>query len=127
MGARSSIRWDAVSIKLVFGLLSAVALVFLMAPTVIVLITSFTASQSLKFPPESLSLRWYAALWDADQMQRAAWNSLVIAFWTTLISVVLGRRPRSPSRAANRNWCAPPTCCSCRRCCCRLWHSASPR
>ncbi len=90
MGARSSIRWDAVSIKLVFGLLSAVALVFLMAPTVIVLITSFTASQSLKFPPESLSLRWYAALWDADQMQRAAWNSLVIAFWTTLISVVLG-------------------------------------
>jgi putative spermidine/putrescine transport system permease protein len=90
MAARSSIQWDAVSIKLVFGLLSAIALVFLIAPTFIVLITSFTASQSLKFPPEHLSLRWYAALWDADQMQRAAWNSLVIAFWTTLISVVLG-------------------------------------
>jgi putative spermidine/putrescine transport system permease protein len=90
MGARSPVQWDAVSMKLVFGLLSAVALVFLIAPTLIVLITSFTASQSLKFPPESLSLRWYAALWDADQMQRAAWNSLVIAFWTTLISVVLG-------------------------------------
>jgi putative spermidine/putrescine transport system permease protein len=90
MAARSSIRWDAVSITLVFGLLSAVALIFLIAPTIIVLITSLTASQSLKFPPESLSLRWYAALWDADQMQRAAWNSLVIAFWTTVISVVLG-------------------------------------
>ncbi len=90
MAARSSIRWDDLSIKLVFGLLSAIALVFLIAPTFIVLITSFTASQSLKFPPEHLSLRWYAALWDADQMQRAAWNSLVIAFWTTLISVVLG-------------------------------------
>jgi len=90
MAARSSIQWDAVSIKLVFGLLSAIALVFLIAPTFIVLITSFTASQALKFPPEHLSLRWYTALWDADQMQRAAWNSLVIAFWTTLISVVLG-------------------------------------
>jgi putative spermidine/putrescine transport system permease protein len=90
MPERSSIQWDAVSIKLVFGLLSAIALVFLVAPTLIVLITSFTASQSLKFPPEGLSLRWYAALWDADQMQRAAWNSLVIAFWTTVISVVLG-------------------------------------
>ena len=90
MAARSSIRWDDVSIKLVFGLLSAIALVFLIAPTLIVLITSFTASQSLKFPPEHLSLRWYAALWDADQMQRAARNSHVIAFWTTLISVVLG-------------------------------------
>jgi putative spermidine/putrescine transport system permease protein len=37
-----------------------------------------------------LSLRWYYALADADQMQRAAWNSLVIAFWTTTICVVLG-------------------------------------
>jgi putative spermidine/putrescine transport system permease protein len=90
MAKPSSIRWDALSITIVFGLLSAIALVFLIAPTIIVLITSFTASQSLKFPPESLSLRWYAALWDADQMQRAAWNSLVIAFWTTVISVVLG-------------------------------------
>jgi putative spermidine/putrescine transport system permease protein len=35
-------------------------------------------------------LRWYAALFEADQMQRAAWNSLQVALWTTLISVVLG-------------------------------------
>src|SRR5580765_4927865 len=90
MAVRSSIAWDAVSLKAVFGVLSAVALVFLVAPTLIVLITSFTASQSLKFPPESLSLRWYVALLDADQMQRAAWNSLVIAFWTTLMAVVFG-------------------------------------
>lgn len=88
--SRSAIQWDAISLRLVFGLLAAVALVFLVAPTIIVLVTSFTASQSLKFPPESLSLKWYAALWDADQMQRAAWNSLVIAVWTTIISVVLG-------------------------------------
>src|SRR4029077_10839468 len=53
-------------------------------------ITSLTASESLKFPPPGLSLRWYYALLDADQMQRAAWNSLVIAVWTTVISVVLG-------------------------------------
>jgi putative spermidine/putrescine transport system permease protein len=90
MAARKRIRWDHVSLVAVFGLLSAVALVFLIAPTLIVLITSFTASQSLKFPPDGLSLRWYAALLDADQMQRAAWNSLVVAFWTTLIAVVSG-------------------------------------
>ena len=90
MAARSRIQWDVVSIKLVFGVLSLIALVFLVAPTVIVLITSFTASQSLRFPPQGLSLRWYVALLDADQMQRAALNSLIIAFWTTAISVVLG-------------------------------------
>jgi putative spermidine/putrescine transport system permease protein len=115
MAARSRIRWDSLSLVLVFGLLSAIALVFLIAPTLIVLITSFTASQSLKFPPDGLSLQWYAALLDADQMQRAAWNSLVIAFWTTVLAVVFGTaaalaiaRSRSPwLRAADTLFMSP--------------------
>ena len=87
---RYSTDWEALSLRLVFGALAAIAIVFLVGPTVIMLLTSFTASQSLKFPPDGLSLRWYAALLDADQMQAAAWNSLVVAFWTTVLSVVLG-------------------------------------
>jgi putative spermidine/putrescine transport system permease protein len=90
MAAPDGIRWDAVSINAVFGLLAAVALLFLVAPTVIVLLTSLTGSESLRFPPSSLSFRWYVALLDADQMQRAAWNSLVVAFWTTVLAVTLG-------------------------------------
>jgi putative spermidine/putrescine transport system permease protein len=90
MGAHRKPAWDVLSINAVFGLLAVIAFVFLVAPTVIVLLTSFTASQSLRFPPSGLSLRWYAALLDADQMQRAAWNSLVVAFWTTMISVASG-------------------------------------
>jgi putative spermidine/putrescine transport system permease protein len=82
--------WDALSLRVVFGTLAAIALVFLVAPTIIVLLTSFTASESLKFPPAGYSLRWYRALLDADQMQAAAWNSLVVAVWTTIVSVVLG-------------------------------------
>jgi putative spermidine/putrescine transport system permease protein len=78
------------SLRIVFAAMAIFAIVFLLAPTIIVLITSLTSSESLKFPPPGLSLRWYYALLDADQMQRAAWNSLVIAIWTTLISVVLG-------------------------------------
>jgi len=87
---RHAIDWEAASLRIVFITMTVFAMVFLIAPTVIVLITSLTASESLKFPPPGLSLRWYYALLDADQMQRAAWNSLVIAVWTTLISVVLG-------------------------------------
>jgi putative spermidine/putrescine transport system permease protein len=82
--------WEAASLRFAFAALTAVAIVFLVAPTVIVLLTSFTASYSLKFPPEGLSFRWYVALLEADQMQRAAWNSLIVAFWTTILSVVLG-------------------------------------
>jgi putative spermidine/putrescine transport system permease protein len=87
---RHAIDWEALSLRLVFGALAAIAIVFLVGPTLIMLLTSFTASQSLKFPPDGLSLRWYFALLDADQMQAAAWNSLVVAFWTTVLSVVLG-------------------------------------
>src|SRR5712691_10472374 len=112
---RHAIDWEALSLHLVFGALAAVAIVFLVAPTVIVLLTSFTASQSLKFPPDGLSLRWYLALLDADQMQAAAWNSLVVAFWTTVLSVVLGTaaalglaRSRSPlARACDLLFMSP--------------------
>jgi putative spermidine/putrescine transport system permease protein len=100
---RHATDWEALSLRLVFGALAAIAVVFLVGPTVIMVLTSFTASQSLKFPPDGLSLRWYAALLDADQMQAAAWNSLVVAFWTTVLSVLLGTtaalgiaRSRSP-------------------------------
>ena len=85
--------------------MTAFAMVFLVAPTLIVLLTSLTASESLRFPPAGLSLRWYAALLDADQMQRAAWNSLVVAFWTTVISVVLGTAAALAHRALpHRAW-----------------------
>ncbi|MBI4365755.1 MAG: ABC transporter permease [Deltaproteobacteria bacterium] len=89
-GPRYAIDWEAESLRFIFGTLTVIAMMFLIVPTIIVLITSLTASESLRFPPPGLSLRWYYALLDADQMQRAAWNSLVIALWTTLISVVLG-------------------------------------
>src|SRR5436305_3642833 len=87
---KHTLDWEAISLRLVFGALAAVAILFLVGPTLIMLLTSFTASQSLKFPPDGLSLRWYVALLDADQMQQAAWTSLVVAFWTTVLSAVLG-------------------------------------
>jgi putative spermidine/putrescine transport system permease protein len=87
---RQKAGWDARSQRIVFGVLAAIAIVFLIAPTIIVLLTSFTATESLRFPPQGYSLRWYRALLDADQMQTAAWNSLIVAVGTTMISVVLG-------------------------------------
>jgi putative spermidine/putrescine transport system permease protein len=97
--------WDARSQRIVFGVLTGIAIVFLIAPTIVMLLTSFTATESLRFPPQGYSLRWYRALLDADQMQAAAWSSLVVAVWATLFSVVLGTAGAlaiagSPSRVA---------------------------
>jgi putative spermidine/putrescine transport system permease protein len=88
--AAAAIDWDAMSLRFVFTALTAIAVIFLVAPSLIVILTSLTASQSLRFPPSGLSLRWYVALLDADQMQRAAWTSLVVATWTTVLAAGLG-------------------------------------
>jgi len=87
---RRAFDLEARSFDLAFGAITIACVFFLLAPTVIVLLTSFTSSASLRFPPEGFSLRWYAALADADQMQRAAWTSLKVAVLTTVISVILG-------------------------------------
>ena len=80
-------RW---SFSLVFGLLGGIATLLLVAPTVIVLITSFTSAFSLKFPPPGYSLRWYAALInDSPEIVEAALTSLKIAGAATGISVLL--------------------------------------
>ena len=81
------------SYRVVLGALSAVALLILVTPVLVVIITSFTDSRSLRFPPPALSFRRYATLFDpvqSAQIHTAVWNSLVVAFAATAISVVLG-------------------------------------
>lgn len=70
--------------------LAALTLVLLIAPTLVVLIVSFTDGFSLKFPPPGYSIRWYQELLDASQLHFAASNSLKVALATTLLSIVLG-------------------------------------
>src|SRR6266851_5811955 len=89
-GPSAFVDWESLSLRFAFAALTTVAVAFLVGPSLVVLLTSLTASQSLRFPPAGLSLRWYQALLEADQMQAAAWTSLVVAFWTTLISAVFG-------------------------------------
>ena len=78
------------SFGLVFGVLAAVAVVLLMAPTVIVLITSFTSGFSLKFPPPGWSWRWYRALWtESPEIIDAFVLSLKVATLATSVSIVI--------------------------------------
>jgi putative spermidine/putrescine transport system permease protein len=83
-------QWEALSLNIVLGGLAGLALLLLIAPTLVVIVISFTSGLSLRFPPPGLSLRWYAALLDAWQLQFAAWNSLRVAVATTALSLLLG-------------------------------------
>jgi len=65
-------------------------LVFLVAPVVIILIVSFSGADYLRFPPPSLSLRWYQRFFGIAAWRQAIWVSTQVALLTTVFATVLG-------------------------------------
>jgi putative spermidine/putrescine transport system permease protein len=78
-----SFRWTVWTI-------ATLSLVLLTAPTVVVLISSFTSSLSLKFPPSGYSLRWYVELLTSRDLIDMAVRSFKVAIYAAVISAVLG-------------------------------------
>lgn len=64
--------------------------VVMLLPIVIVIILAFGDQGYIKFPPESLSLRWFSAFFGDPRWQRALWSSLLIATIACAIATVLG-------------------------------------
>lgn len=75
----------------VFGF-GSLCVAFMAAPIVLAIAMSFTSGQTLRFPPEGFSLRWYEALLDPVRSSTehiAAFNSLKIAGAAVLGALVL--------------------------------------
>ncbi len=64
--------------------------ILLLLPTLVVIVASFTATAYLSFPPQGLSLRWYARLFASAEILRAARVSFVVASLATAGAVILG-------------------------------------
>lgn len=78
------------SLNVVFWLGICSIAAFLLAPTLVAVPISFSATNSLQIPPAGLSLRWYAAVLTDPQWRDAASNSLQVAVLTSICSVLLG-------------------------------------
>ncbi|MCB1968826.1 MAG: ABC transporter permease [Geminicoccaceae bacterium] len=65
-------------------------LVILGLPTLIILGASFTSGDIVTFPPEGLSLRWYAELWRHADFTHAFWRSAWISLVCTVVSLPAG-------------------------------------
>ena len=63
---------------------------FLITPTVIVVVMSFSTGTTLHFPPPGLGVRWYQAFFRSGQWTDAASTSLEVAVLATLLATVLG-------------------------------------
>jgi putative spermidine/putrescine transport system permease protein len=69
---------------------AAGAVLFLLAPLVVVVAVSFTSSPVFNLPPPAWSSRWYERLWNLRDFWPAVRVSLEIALLSTGISLVLG-------------------------------------
>jgi putative spermidine/putrescine transport system permease protein len=59
-------------------------------PAVIVVVTSFTAGDRLRFPPEGLSFRWYQAAVESAPFMTSLWMSTRLACVATVLSLAIG-------------------------------------
>lgn len=63
-------------------------LVFLLLPVVSIVVSSFSASSVLAFPPRGFTLEWYQRI--SDEYVTALRNSLLVSTGTALFSCVIG-------------------------------------
>jgi len=71
-------------------ILAAIVMFLLVAPTLIVMPMSFSASQYLEFPPREWSLRWYDFYFGSTAWMEATATSLKAAVLTMLVATPVG-------------------------------------
>lgn len=59
-------------------------------PTVVIVAASFTAGDSIVFPPQGISLRWYLELLNNTDFARSAITSLQVATFTSVVAGLIG-------------------------------------
>lgn len=72
------------------SVLCVVALIGLVFPSLLVVISSFNASDFLTFPPQGWSFRWYAAMASNWEVRQSALLSLKVAALVVIIDLLLG-------------------------------------
>lgn len=70
---------------------TVIAILFaLIAPIIIIILMSFTSVSFFKFPPPGYTLSWYTSFFENKDWIDSMIRSLQIAFFTTIISTVIG-------------------------------------
>jgi putative spermidine/putrescine transport system permease protein len=92
--------------RLFFFVFCGAVLLFLISPILIVIPISFNDTSFLSFPHGNWSLRWYEEFFQSERWNQAIKNSIIIAFFSTILSTTLGTiaalglsRPYFPARA----------------------------
>ena len=102
----------------IMGGLATLGILILVGPVLIVLLSSFTSTAVLKFPPPGFSWRWYQALFDPvhsrhlhTAMSNSLWVALIAtttaAIFATLAALAIHRVSRRGARALEAGFLSP--------------------
>lgn len=69
---------------------SLLIIIYLFFPIAIIFLFSFNSSPAVSFPIRGLSIRWYLELIESAVFLSALKNSLIVAFFTTVLCLSLG-------------------------------------
>lgn len=84
--ARAETPWWTIVGAVFVGLV----MFYLLFPSVVVVIMSFSDGIFLEFPPSGLSLKWYRSFFGDPSWTEAAWTSIQIAIVVAVLSTVVG-------------------------------------
>lgn len=76
--------------RYILATITALVCAFTVAPVVVVVIESFTATNYIAFPPPALSFKWYAEILNRPEFLLSARVSLIVAVSTSLIATAIG-------------------------------------
>ena len=71
-------------------LLVAAILIFVMLPTIVVFISSFSSTSVLFFPPKGWSLRWFERAVSYDDFRHGFFSGLIVTAWASSLAVIIG-------------------------------------
>jgi putative spermidine/putrescine transport system permease protein len=76
--------------RLTIWLILGVTLTFLIGPFLIVILAGMSAGEALAFPPQGLSLKWYAKVFTVESFRASFALSLFLAIFGTLAALLIG-------------------------------------
>ena len=86
--SRAARRFSAVEVW--FRVHAALVYVFLFLPIAVVVVLSFNATNRNVTDWQGVSIKWYQAALASEQVQKALWNSITIAFANAVLACIFG-------------------------------------
>jgi putative spermidine/putrescine transport system permease protein len=70
--------------------ITAVVLVFIYIPLLLVLLNSFNTSRTFAWPPAGYTTHWWQLAWNSQGARDALWTSVRVALAATVVALLLG-------------------------------------